>query len=111
MKFSKEKRSPSLNFRRELPGPGTYEPKSVKELVSFHKGEVLKTGPQRFENKKNNESPAPGYYPLLEKRYSSPMFSIGKVKRSLKELTGVNSTPSPGHYNPKYNSQEQSMSM
>lgn len=88
-----------------MPGPGTYEAITPKELRSFHKGDVLKKGPKRFQEEERGESPAPGHYKIAEKKYSSPMFSIGKVQRSLKELTGLSSGPSPDIYNPNYKSQ------
>lgn len=84
VKFPREQRISFLKGNKEMPGPGAYESNSVKGMISFHKGEVLRKGPNRFGEEGNSANPAPGHYHILERKYSTPEFSMGKVQRSPK---------------------------
>lgn len=84
VKFTKQKRNCCFDNSKEMPGPGYYETTHSKSLLSFNKSEVLKQGQQRFWQERKSLTPAPGAYNPLERKYSSPEFSIGKLKRSLR---------------------------
>ena len=105
-KFTKDKRvnrDKSLNSSRSVPGPGSYEHTPSMNQSSFNKKEILVKGQKRFRNP-SDLTPGPNQYNNSNKNPQFvPNFSIGRMKRSLKEMIAANNHPAAANYNPIMN--------